>query len=144
MLQLLLTQCTQGTQRHDAMQINRSILASAALIGVILISGCKQETIVADGPADPDAATLNAAAPVELPPMVTQSRTYRCADGRLVYVDFFSNDTAGYKTAKDGAAVSLKAAEKGQPFTAEGYSVSGDGPQVSITAPGKGTSACKA
>ena len=126
------------------MQMNRSILAGAALIGVLLISGCKQETIVANGPEDPDAATLNAAAPVELPPMVTQSRTYRCADGRLVYVDFFSNNTAGYKATKEGAAVSLKASEPGKPFTAEGYTVSGDGPQVEITAPGKGSVSCKA
>ena len=126
------------------MKINRSILASAALIGAALLSGCKQETIVADGPADPDAATLNAAKPVELPPMVTQSRTYRCADGRLVYVDFFSNNSAGYKSTKDGASVMLKAAEPGKPYTGEGYSVSGDGPQVEITAPGKGSSSCKA
>jgi len=125
------------------MHINRSILASAALIGVLLISGCKQETIVSDGPADPDAATLNAAAPVELPPMVTQSRTYRCGD-RLVYVDFFSNNSAAYKATKDGAAVTLKAAEPGKPYTGAGYSVSGDGPQVQITAPGQGTTSCKA
>lgn len=126
------------------MQIKHSILASAALIGVVLLPACKQETITADGPADPDAAALNAAAPVELPPMVTQSRTYRCQDGRLVYVDFFSNNSAAYKATKEGAAVTLKAAEPGKPYTAEGYSVSGDGPQVQITAPGKGATPCKA
>lgn len=126
------------------MQKSRTSLAVAALIGVTLLSACKKETITAGGPADPDAAALNAAAPVELPPMVTQSRTYRCADGRLVYVDFFSNNTAGYKATKDGSAVTLKAAEAGKPFTGEGYSVSGDGPQIEITAPGKGTSSCKA
>jgi len=126
------------------MQMSRPIFATAALIGISLLTACKQETITADGPVDPDAAALNAAAPVELPPMVTQSRTYRCGDGRLVYVDFFSNNTAGYKATKDGASTMLKAAEPGKPYTADGYSVSGDGPKVDITAPGKGSVSCKA
>ena len=126
------------------MQMSRSIFTAAALIGFTLISACKQETIRADGPVDPDAAALNAAAKVELPPMVTQSRTYRCGDGRLVYVDFFSNNTAGYKATKEGTSTMLKAAEPGKPYLGEGYSVSGDGPQVEITAPGKGSVSCKA
>ncbi len=126
------------------MNISRSILAGTALISVALLSACKQETITSDGPADPDAAALNAAAPVKLPPMVTQSRTSRCQDGRLVYVDVFSDNTAGYKATKDATPVTLTAPEPGKPFAAPGYSVSGDGPQIQITAPGKGTTGCKA
>ena len=119
------------------------LLAAAVLGSALLLSACNQETISGDAP-DPDAAALNAAAPVELPPMVTQSRTYRCKDASLVYVDFYSNNTAVYKASKDGAGTTLSAAEPGKAYTAEGYSVSGDGPEVTIAAPGKGSQTCKA
>ncbi|WP_340315026.1 hypothetical protein [Rhizorhabdus argentea] len=109
-----------------------------------MLTACgKPETITASE-SDPDAAALNAAVPVELPPMVTQSRTYRCKDASLVYVDFFSNNTAAYKTSKEGTPTMLTAAEPGKPYTAKGYSVSGDGPQVEIAAPGKPAQGCKA
>jgi len=125
------------------MHIHTRLLAAAAIGSFILLAACKGETITGETP-DPDAAALNAAEPVELPPMVTQSHTYRCNDGSLVYVDFFSNNTAVYKASKDGAGTMLTAAEPGQPYTADGYSVSSDGPQVKIAAPGKPSQECKA
>jgi len=127
------------------MHMNPRLLAVAVLGASLSLAACnKPETIVANGPSDPDAAALNAAAPVALPPMVTQSHTYRCKDNRLVYVDFFSNNTANYKTSKEGNAIVLTAPEPGKAYAADGYSVSGDGPTVDITAPGKGTQSCKA
>jgi hypothetical protein len=126
------------------MHIHNRFLAAAAIGSFLMLGACQQETISGDAP-DPDAAALNAAKPVELPPMVTQSRTYRCKDASLVYVDFYSNNTAVYKTSKAGASgTTLTAAEPGKAYTADGYSVSGDGPQVTIAAPGKGSQACKA
>lgn len=124
---------------------NHFRFTTAAVLGTaLLLTACgKPETITA-GDNDPDANSLNAAAPIELPPMVTASRTYRCQDGSLVYVDFFSNNTAAYKTKKEEAGVPLTAAEAGKPYTAEGYSISGDGPQVDIAAPGKPSQSCKA
>jgi hypothetical protein len=128
------------------MQMNPRFFAAAALSASLFLAACnsKPETIVAGGPSDPDAAALNAAAPVALPPMVTQSRTYRCKDNRLVYVDFFSNNTANYKTSKDGTPTVLTAPEAGKPYAAAGYSISGDGPTVEIAAPGKEAQSCKA
>ena len=126
------------------MHIHARLFTAAALGSALMLTACgKPETITA-GNDDPDAAALNAAAPVELPPMVTASRTYRCQDGSLVYVDFFSNNTAAYKTEKNGAATTLTAAEAGQPYVAEGYSISGDGPKVDIAAPGNPSQSCKA
>ncbi len=119
-------------------------LTAAVLGSAIALTACGQPETVTAGDNDPDAGTLNAAAPVELPPMVTQSHAYRCKDGSLVYVDFFSNNTAAYKTAKEGAGTTLTASEPGKPYVAEGYSVSGDGPQVEIAAPGKPAQSCKA
>lgn len=124
---------------------NHFRLTAAALLGTALVlTACGKPETVTAGNDDPDAATLNAAAPVELPPMVTASRTYRCKDGSLVYVDFFSNNTAAYKTKKEDAGERLTAPEAGKPYVAEGYSISGDGPQVDIAAPGKPSQSCKA
>ena len=126
------------------MYIQTRYITAAVLGSALMLTACgKPETITASE-SDPDAAALNAAAPLELPPMVTQSRTYRCKDASLVYVDFFSNNTAAYKTSKEGTPTMLKAAEAGKPYTADGYSVSGDGPQVEIAAPGKPAQSCKA
>jgi hypothetical protein len=125
------------------MHIQNRLLAAAAIGSFLLLAACQAETISGESP-DPDAAALNAAKPVDLPPMVTQSRTYRCDDASLVYVDFYSNNTAVYKTSKSGAGTTLTAAEPGKAYTADGYSVSGDGPQVTIAAPGKGSQGCKA
>ena len=128
------------------MHITSRLLTAAVLGTSLFLAACnsKPETIVADGPSDPDAAALNAAAPVALPPMVTHSRSYRCADNRLVFIDFLSNNTANYKTAKDGTPTVLTASAPGKPYTADGYSVSGDGPTVDIAAPGKASQSCKA
>lgn len=127
------------------MHMTHRLIAVAVLGASLSLSACnKPETIVADGPADPDAAALNAAAPVALPPMVTESRTYRCKDNRIVYVDFLSDNTANYKTEKAGTPTVLKAPEAGKPYVADGYSVSGNGTTVDITAPGKSTQSCKA
>ena len=141
---LYLTQRTKGFQDTAAMQIRSPFITAAVLGTALVLTACgKPETITA-GESDPDAAALNAASPVELPPMVTQSRTYRCKDASLVYVDFFSNNTATYKASKEDAGTKLTAAEPGKPYSAGGYSVSGDGPQVEITAPGKPAQSCKA
>jgi hypothetical protein len=126
------------------MHIHSRFLTAAVLGTALFLTACgKPETISGDSP-DPDAAALNAAQPVELPPMVTQSRVYRCKDASLVYVEFFSNNTAVIKKDKKGTGTRLTAAEPGAPYTADGFSISGDGPQVDITAFGKNSQPCKA
>lgn len=126
------------------MQTHTRLLTAAVLGTALFLTACgKPETISGDSP-DPDAAALNAAKPVELPPMMTQSRTYRCNDSSLVYVDFFSNNTAVIKKEKKGSGTTLTASGPGKPYTADGFSVSGDGPQVNIAAFGKASQPCKA
>jgi hypothetical protein len=121
------------------------IAAPFALLAMLSACSSEPENITADGPADPDAAQVAAAPPVELPPMLTGSRTYRCKDNSLVYIDFFSNNTAQYKTAKDApTGTTLTAEGPDKPYVAEGYSVSGNTDNISLTAPGKGSTTCKA
>lgn len=121
-----------------------NLLAAAALAALLSLAACKNEPEVIDANPDPMAEDLANAAPVEAPPMIQASRTYRCKDNSLVYVDFYTNNTAQFRTQKDGPATTLTAAEAGGAYTAEGYSVSGNAPQVTVTAPGKGSQSCKA
>jgi hypothetical protein len=121
-------------------------LSVAPLALLVMLSACNSEPEnVTASNNDPDAATIAAAPPVELPPMLTGSRTYRCKDNSLVYIDFFSNNTALYKTDKDKpTGTTLTAEAAGKPYVAEGYSVSGNTENISLTAPGKGSTTCKA
>ena len=122
----------------------QKLLAAASVAALLSLGACKNQPEVVDTNPDPQAAELAKAAPIEAPPMIQASRTYRCKDNSLVYIDFYTNNTAQYRTEKGGQATTLTAAATGQPYTAEGYSVSGSGEQVTITAPGKGSQSCKA
>jgi predicted small lipoprotein YifL len=125
--------------------MQKNIFAAASIAAFLSLAACGQkEPEVVDTNPDPQAAELAKAAPVEAPPMIQASRTYRCKDNSLVYIDFYTNNTAQYRTEKGGQATTLTAAEAGQPFTAEGYSVSANDAQINLTAPGKGTLSCKA
>ena len=120
-------------------------LPLAALVALAALSACNSEpeTITA-GPKDPQAEALNNAAPVTNLRMVQHSRTYRCKDNSLLYVDFYTDNTARVRTKKEGEATALTATDGKGPYTAEGWSVSGNAAQVNITAPGKGSQSCKA
>ncbi|QGP78789.1 hypothetical protein [Sphingobium sp. CAP-1] len=124
----------------------KQYLPLIAVASVALLSACNKndEPEVVGGPADPMAQQLANAAPVELPPSVKANKQYRCKDNSLIFVDYMSDDkTALLRTEKNGTATSLKAAEAGQPFTAEGgFEVKGSGNDVTITVPGKGAQAC--
>jgi hypothetical protein len=119
-------------------------LPSAALGALLLLSACNSGdgNIVADD-GDPQAEALKKAPPVEAPPMIQASRTYRCKDNSLVYVDFYTNNTARVRTEKDGTPTTLTAANGQPPYTAEGWSVSANAPTIDLTAPGKGSRSCK-
>ncbi len=121
-------------------------LLSITLPALVLLSACNDKPEVIDRtPGDPMSDELNNAAPIELPPMVAQSKTFRCKDSSLIFVDYMNdNKTAMLKTDKEGEPVKLTAAEPGKPFTAEGgYSVTGPGDVVEASVPGKGSQSCK-
>jgi hypothetical protein len=125
--------------------MNKTLLAAAASAAILSLGACNSEpeTITA-GNDDPQAQALENAAPVEAPPMIQASKTFRCKDNSLLYADYYTNNTARVRSAKDGTPTVLTAAGGNPPFTAEGYSLSANGPSVTYTAPGKGTQTCKA
>jgi hypothetical protein len=122
------------------------LLFPLSLVAVATLSACgNSEETVNDTIGDPMENQLAHAAPVALPPMLKASKTYRCKDNSLVYIDFFADDvSANIRTEKDGKATKLSAPEKGKALTADGYSVEGSGQTVNVALPGKGSQSCKA
>ena len=124
--------------------MTRTSLAAASLAAVLALGACSNEPEVIDPNPDPRAGELANAAPVEPPPMIQASRTYRCKDNSLIYADFYTNNTATVREGAQSAPTMLTATDGQPPFVAEGYSLSANAAQVSYTAPGKGTRSCKA
>lgn len=126
-------------QRSGALRAGSRICMSAAMIrtltltaiAALALAACNKEdkTIVA-GPADPMAEELNKAAPVALPPSIQASKTYRCKDNSLVYIDWLSDGSARVKVSKTD--VGAAPAEGG---------LTGDASSTTITLDGK---SCKA
>jgi hypothetical protein len=121
--------------------IGKFVAIASAAMG---LAACEPETVTADKPYDPQAAELANAQTVELPPAISASHTYRCKDNSLVYIDFYTNNTAQVRTEKGGTPTILTAPAAGQAYVAEGYSVSTNAPEISYTAPGKPAQSCKA
>jgi hypothetical protein len=121
------------------------LLLAAPLSLILILEACKEQTIDPNAEAQAEAANAaNAAASVEAPPMIQASRTYRCKDNSLLYADFYTNDTVQVRAKKDETGTTLTAAAAGQPYTAEGYSLSANSEQITYSAPGKGSQSCKA
>ncbi|CAN5343541.1 hypothetical protein BH10PSE13_BH10PSE13_20700 [soil metagenome] len=124
------------------------LIAPIALVALAALGACGQssntETVNATQ-GDPMEDELKNAAPVELPPPIKTSKSYRCKDNSLVFIDLFEGDTqAAVRIDKDAPPVRLKAAEAGKPFEAEGgYKVEGSGGTLTVTLPGKSAQACK-
>jgi hypothetical protein len=120
------------------------MLAAAAAL-----AGCNKEnhTIV----AGPDADEANQAAsktPVALPPSIAASKIYRCADNKIVYVDWMSdNKSANIRTDKSGTPTQVVASAPGKPMTGPaGYSLDGNASAktVKLAVPGHPSQSCNA
>jgi hypothetical protein len=113
-----------------------TIAASAALMA------CEKETIVQGG-NDVVVNTAN----VVLPPSIAATKTYRCKDNSLVYIDWLSdNQSANFRPKENATPVQLKAPAPGGEMGADGYSLKGDAKaaSITITRPGMGSQSCKA
>lgn len=115
------------------------------LVALVLLAGCKPETVTANGPADPTASQIAAAPKVKLPPAMLASKIYRCKDNSVVYVDWFNdNMTANIRTKKDGEPIHLNAQASGQPYEGGGYTLTGTvtAPSITFKTPSGGGQAC--
>ena len=125
---------------------NLSLIALAAAS----LAACNNEPIVANEQPDPMATDLANAAPVELPPAIVSTKTYRCKDNSVVRIDWLSDKTA-YVHGEGHAQTHLQPAVpvEGKPASAEmvaegGFALTGEasGSSVSVTLPGKGKVTC--
>ncbi|MES2119492.1 MAG: hypothetical protein V4513_02825 [Pseudomonadota bacterium] len=82
-----------------------------ALAATASLAGCnKGQTIVAGGPDDrADAGSNVSAAPVVLPASIAASKSYRCGDNELVYIDWMSDGSARVKKTRDELGVTIAA-----------------------------------
>ncbi|WP_156677865.1 hypothetical protein [Sphingomonas profundi] len=121
------------------------LLLRAAPLALIALAACNKSETPAANATEAAEANTAAPAPIELPPPLLASRTFRCKDNSVVYIDFYGGEkTADLRAQKDGPVTKLTAEEAGKPLTGEGYSVSGTGTQVMMTQPGKPSQSCKA
>ncbi|HEX6376473.1 MAG TPA: hypothetical protein VFZ91_12230 [Allosphingosinicella sp.] len=119
----------------------RARLAAAPLAALLALAACENATIDPNAEAN---AALNNSARVVAPPMIQASRTYRCKDNSLLYADFYTDNTVLVRDKKDGPGTTLTAPAAGQPYAADGYSLSANAAQINYTAPGRGAQSCKA
>jgi uncharacterized protein involved in copper resistance len=121
----------------------RILATSLILLG---LAACQPDTI---DPNKEEAAKREAAmkeaAKMPHMPMIASSKIYRCDDNSLANVDFMDDGlTANLRMGKDTMPKQLVAAEKGKPFTAEGYSLEGNGNKVKLATPGHKSQSCSA
>ncbi|WP_019831605.1 hypothetical protein [Sphingomonas sp. PR090111-T3T-6A] len=127
----------------------RPLRAAPALSGLLFLAlaacNSQPENIVV-GPRDDMEEQLAHAKPVELPPSISATKTFRCKDNSVVYVDFYSDGkSAGLHQKKDGAPTMVKAPAAGEPMVADGgYALTGTATAatVSVTLPGKPKQDC--
>ncbi|TKD49921.1 hypothetical protein [Sphingomonas baiyangensis] len=126
--------------------MKRTLLLAAICGSALSLAACQSEPEVIDTrPPNPLEAELANAAPVELPPAIRANVTFRCRDNSLAYVEFFQGDKqVTVRTDREGERTVLRASEAGQPFTAEGYSLSGDTENVTLKLPAKDELTCRA
>jgi len=109
------------------------ILAAAAIAALASLAACNtQPEVITVNQYDPQAEALKNAAPVAPPPMIQASKTYRCADNSLYFVDFYTNATARIRTSRGGTPTELTGTNGAAPFTGDGMSVSGSDDHVTI------------
>jgi len=120
------------------------------LAAAAALAGCNKQnhTIVGNSSVADDPASVGVNGPVELPPAIVASKVYRCADNKIVYVSWLSdNKSATIRTEQNGTPTAVTAPEAGQPMTGpEGYSLTGTAADstAKIAVPGHPSQSCKA
>jgi hypothetical protein len=155
--------CIPAKLRQGTAAMKKTILLLAPLSMLALAACNKSETPDAEAEA---AKAAEAAAPIEMPPAITASGTYRCGDNTILYVDFLGKNEAadihvGEKTAvavrvtapkaeapAEGAAAApapaAEAAPAGKMTSEDGKtSLSGSGKQINVKLADKGAQTCK-
>ena len=77
------------------------------LAAAAALAGCDKQSHTIT--ADPTGDNLAANAPVALPPSITASKSYRCKDNTIVYVNWMSDGSATVRNKPDGSPTPVAA-----------------------------------
>ncbi|MBB5717391.1 hypothetical protein FHR23_000298 [Stakelama sediminis] len=126
--------------------MKKLILPLLAVAAAAPLAAChKNQPQVVDprGP-DPQAAALQNAAKVELPPAISSSVTFRCSDNTLAFVDFFQGGKQiNFSTDKSEPPTHLTSDTDGGPWANDTLKVSGTTKKITYTKGDKSLT-CKA
>ena len=116
--------------RGEGAIMTRTPLLIITLVAAAALAGCNKQshTIVAGGEPADNTANATANANVQLPPSISASKSYRCADNTLVYVDWLSDGSARVKKSRG---------EVGTPLPAGSPDLKGDSKSSSVTYKGQ-------
>lgn len=136
-------------------QIMKKNLLILAPLSMLALAACNKS----EAPAQGEEAAEVVAAPVELPPSITASGTYRCADNTIIYVDFFGDNVAAAIRVEKETALPIRVEAPKAEAAAEGEeavaptgpmasadgetTLSGSGKSINVKLAGKGAQTCK-
>ncbi len=127
---------------------------------MLALAACNSSTTPTTTENTTDSAAV-AAAEIEMPPAITATGTYRCADNSILYVDFLGQNEAADIRVGDKSAIAVRVtapkadapvagavptpAEPAAPLvSADGQSsLSGSGKQINVKLADKGAQTCK-
>ena len=144
--------CVVTKLRHNCRSMKKTLLILAPLSMLALAACNKSETPAADADAATAAAT---AEPLPMPPSITASKIYRCADSTILHVDYLGkNESADIRVGeKTATAVRVNApkveanaapAPAGPMKSDDGKtSLSMSGTNVNVKLADKGAQTCK-
>ena len=121
-------------------------------LGATALAACNSEPEVVGGQPDPMKEELAKAPPVELPPAIAATKTYRCKDNSVVRIDWLAQDKGAYVHGDGQTQTHLKMAEavEGEPASTDlvaegGYVLKGNATASTVTLaqPGKPSQSCK-
>ena len=137
-----------GSIAKERAAMHKVPMFAASIAALALLAACNTQptTITAGGPSDPTANEIAEAPPVKLPPAVLVSKSYRCKDNSIVYIDYMNDSVSvHFRAKKDAMPTTLTAPAAGQPFVGDGIELTGSPDAKAVTVKNGGaTKTCDA
>lgn len=132
---------TDGRRVVKGAEMTRAltILAIAAFAGLSACDNTDHTIVVGPNANDPMANAVQNLEDVELPPAIVASDAYRCKDNSLIYIDWFSDDTARIKSGQSDAGTTLTKSEDGS-YSGENQTLAGAPTDQTVTVNGQSCS----
>lgn len=126
--------------------MTRAIVAFS-WVAICVLSGCENRSPgtthnqIAKGSAEPGKARK--LTPADLPPPIVRSPSYRCDDGKALYVDVLRDKLAVLvRDSRSDVPTRLERQSDGGPLTGSGRSLSGTGKDVQYSSQARPSQMC--